>query len=76
MLYTDIMFETVETMKELKGYAAVEHFRNVPTDMLTPLTPGQKWGERYGNLLIIWRHVLLNDNWIHCAARLLPICTI
>lgn len=52
LLYTDMMFETVDTMKELQGFATTEHFRTVPTDRLTPLTPGQKWGGEYGNLWI------------------------
>lgn len=52
LLYTDMMFETVDTMKELQGFVTTEHFRNIPVDRLTPLASGQKWGGEYGNLWI------------------------
>jgi len=51
-IYADLMYTKIDTLKDLVGLQTKEHFRTPPTENLTPLSVGDRWGGESMNLWI------------------------
>ena len=51
-IYANLMYTKIDTLASPMGLQTKEHLRTPPTEGLTPLNPGDKWGGEYMNLWI------------------------
>jgi alpha-mannosidase len=51
-IYANLMYTKADTLSSLMGLSTIEHFRTPPTEGLTPLSSGDRWGGEYMNLWI------------------------
>ena len=52
-IYSGMMYEAADTLKDLKGLETKEHLRTPPTEGLEPIECGHKWGGEYSNLWLV-----------------------
>ena len=57
-IYANLMYEKFDTVNDLTGFQTKDHLRTPPTEGLTPLKSGDRWGGEYMNLWIVGSYTI------------------
>ena len=57
-IYADLMYTKIDTLKDLTSLQTKEHFRTPPTEGLSPLSIGERWGGESMNLWIMGKYTV------------------
>ena len=57
-IYADLMYTKIDTLKDLTSLQTKEHLRMPPTEGLSPLSIGERWGGESMNLWIMGKYTV------------------